>query len=63
MDSALGGSLDLDVASICRWASLMSHYGFEAHQCDHEARALAIITPGGSWAGDNDNGQGSPGIR
>ena len=63
LDSALGGSLDLAVGAICRWASLMAHYGFEANQCDPEARALALISPGGTWAGDNDNGQGSPGIR
>ena len=63
LDSALGGSLDLGVADICRFSSLMSHYAFEANSCDPGGRALAIITPGGEWRGETDNGQGSPGMR
>lgn len=63
LDSALGGSLDLDAADVCRFASLMSHYAFEANLCDPGGRALAIITPGGRWRGEEDNGQGSPGMR
>ena len=63
LDSALGGSLDLGVADICRFSSLMSHYAFEANSCDPGGRALAIITTGGWWRGETDNGQGSPGMR
>ena len=63
LDSALGGSLDLSMADICRFSSLMSHYAFEANSCDPGGRALAIITPGGEWRGETDNGQGSPGMR
>ena len=63
LDLALGGSLDLNVTEICRFSSLMSHYGLELNSCDPLERPLALITGGGRWEGETDNGQGSPGIR
>ena len=49
LDSALGGSLDLGVAYICRFSSLMSHYAFEAN----------FVTLGtGPWSSSHLGGSG-----